>query len=114
MTHQEILEMAPHYNLIVENGKVHIPSIFMFKYGMDELSPFMYACKEKNCTVVFDNEELTITPHDNAIRKYNIWLCIYATMATTPRIPNNYIRYLENQDKMQWENCKKENGQTTG
>lgn len=100
MTKQEILNIMPHSEIVVPNGMVEIPSIFMFRGGAEELFPFLYACKEQNCTVYFKNEDITVLPDSDAYK--NVMLSIYATIAMVPDIPCQYARYMMNLDKMKW------------
>lgn len=100
MIRDENLKDVPHFNLIVENEIINIPSVFMFKNGCKELFPFLYACKEYNCTVYFVNENLTVTPYEEVYQ--NMLLTIYAHIAEYPKIANDYIRYLSKIDDMTW------------
>ena len=99
-------DSIPHRNVIVENGKIEIPSIFMFKGGGDELFPFLYVCKKKNCTVRFENEDITVLPEEDAYQ--NVVLSFYATVAANPVLPEQYMRYLNNLGKMKWADNKNE------
>lgn len=100
MTKNDVFNTMPHSEIVVSNGTVKIPSIFMFKGGADELFPFLYACKGKNCTVYFDNEDITVSPDSDA--RQNVMLSIYAMVAMMPNIPCQYARYMLNFDKMKW------------
>jgi len=100
MTNKDRFSEVPHYELIRDNGEIHIPSVFMFKGGHIELFSFLAACREKNCIVVFDNEDMTIEPVDDVLKDF--LLSIYAHIAESPKIANDYMRYLSNLDKMNW------------
>lgn len=100
MINKERFSEVPHYELIQENEIIHIPSVFMFKGGHIELFSFLAACREMNCTVVFDNEEITIGLKDEILQDFV--LSIYAHIAESPKIANDYMRYLANLDKMNW------------
>lgn len=100
MTNKDRFSEVPHYELIRDNGEIHIPSVFMFKGGHIELFSFLAACREKNCIVVFDNEDMTIETVDDVLKDF--LLSIYAHIAESPKIANDYMRYLSNLDKMNW------------
>lgn len=100
MTNADRFSEVPHYELIQDNGKIHIPSVFMFKGGHEELFPFLFVCRIKNCTVVFDNEDITVAPKEDVFQ--NFLLSIYAHVAESPKIANDYMRYLSNLDEMNW------------
>ena len=105
MTNEERYSQVPHYEIIKENGNVHIPSIFMFKNGCTELFSFLAACRDMNCTVFFDNEELQVNPEEDQTVQ-SVVLSLYAHIAEQPKIANDYMRYLNNFVKMGWENVK--------
>lgn len=96
---------VPHRDLIVHNGRVSIPSIFMFKGGCDELFPFLYACEKENCVVVFENENITVNSQ-GAFE--NLILSIYASIAQNHKVGDDYIRYLGNIYDMSWDKVKTE------
>lgn len=103
MTKVDLFSDVPHYEVIRENGTVQIPSVFMFKGGCDELFPFLAACESLNCTVIFENEKIKVTPKgDNAFQ--NVTLSFYAFIAEQPKMVNDYLRYLQNIEKMNWVN----------
>lgn len=63
---------------------------------------FLCACEDYNCTVYFENEDITVIPNDdNSVT--NILLTIYAAVASNPKIANDYIRYLNNLSEMNWD-----------
>ena len=90
----------PHVDLIRENETITIPSIFMFNSN-DEFYPFLAACKDFNCTVFFENEQLTIPP-DGGFEK-TIEIFAYTTVMNCRKIGDDYVRYLGNLARMQWE-----------
>lgn len=51
---------------VVENGTMHIDSVFRFEKNPEDLPAFLWIAKEKNCTIVFENEGYTFKP---AVRK---------------------------------------------
>lgn len=38
---------------VVENGTMHIDSVFRFEKNPEDLPAFLWIAKEKNCTIVF-------------------------------------------------------------
>lgn len=92
-----ILEIA-HSDLIKENEVIMIPSIFAFKGGAGELFSFLHGCKLKNCTVYFENEDITVKPDDDVDGNYK--LSLYAEIPRT-RLVDDYLRYLNNFSEMQ-------------
>jgi hypothetical protein len=67
--------------------------VFDFNGGAEELFPFLFGCKKLHCTVVFENEGITVYPNDDATEQ-SILLSFYAMIAKDPKIANDYIRYL--------------------
>ena len=47
---------------VVENGTMHIDSVFRFEKNPEDLPAFLWIAKEKNCTIVFENEGYTFKP----------------------------------------------------
>lgn len=92
---------VPHQELIVKDGTIHIPSIFMFKGGCDELFPFLYGCRKENCIVIFDNEKITVD-EDNPVEYQNLLLIMY--ISAMNKIGNDWIKYLGKIDDMKWDN----------
>lgn len=80
---------VPHFNLIRENETIEIDSVFQFKGGYPEMHSFLNACQDLNCTVHFDNEDLTVSPGEN-----RLMVNTYAAMAVDPRMMENYMIYL--------------------
>lgn len=102
---RSIFDNVPHADLVVKDGIIEIPSIFMFTGGPDELFPFLGACREKNCTVIFKNENITAEPEDRGVQlvKYGV----YSTLAACPGFMSQYLRYRLNLDTMNWEAISK-------
>lgn len=90
----------PHGEIIVPNGEITIPSIFMFN-GADDLYPFLYGCEKSNCKVYFKNENMEISPNEDSLTR-SLKLLGYVTVMSCREIGNDYIRYLANLDKMNW------------
>lgn len=89
---------VPYFEIIKENGSVHIDSIFMFKGGCTELFSFLAACRETSCTVFFDNEELKVDPkEDNPVQSFV--LSLYAHIAEHPKIEYEYMRFHQSGEK---------------
>ena len=95
-----------HLELIVKDGTVKIPSLFMFK-NIIYLDAFLEHAKTMNCTVIFENEGIELPPHWEDI-EVRFLFYIYRSMIMNPNIANSYLRYLGNIDKMSWENCDNE------
>lgn len=106
MTKHNRFKDVPHFSLIKENGTITIPSVFMFKKGCKELFPFLAACSGYNCTVYFKNEDITINPDSEGTDK--LLLTIYMSLIESPKIANDYLRYLSNIDFMNWETMTEE------
>lgn len=83
---------VPHGKLIKENETITLFSVFDFAGGAEELFPFLYGCKQMNCTVLFKNEGITVTPDSGC--EQNFVLSFYAMIAKEPKIANDYINYL--------------------
>ena len=91
--------------LIVKDGTVTIPSIFMFEY-FDEATTFIRHAKKMNCTIIFENENITIYP-DKDDSDYRYKLYAYSAIIANREAGNAYCRYLGNLKKMSWEQVKK-------
>lgn len=100
-TEEEKYKDVPHYELIVKDGEITIPSIFMFSECHTEYYLFIHACSELNCTVHLENEGLTIKPGDDDMVR-RVKELSYFQMAQCPKMVEHYLRYLLNQDKMKW------------
>ena len=81
-----------HLELIVKNGTVKIPSIFLFQY-FEDVTIFLNHAKKENCTVIFENEGLTGKPG------------IFSSIIACREIGNAYVRFVGNIDKMSWDNA---------
>lgn len=98
-------ENNSHLELIEKDGTITIPSIFMFDDYL-VLSRFLEQARKMNCTVVFENENLTATPkNDNTYTRSKLEM--YSLMVGTREFGNAYLRYLGNLDKMSWEKVNK-------
>lgn len=93
-----------HLELIVKDGTVTIPSIFMFEDWVD-IDPFLNHARKMNCTVIFENENIKVAPNDNHTSSAKIG--IYRTVIAEREIVNAYLRYLGNIDKMSWDKVGK-------
>ena len=105
MAKSEKYKHIPHFESIQENTTIHIPSLFMFQSN-EELYPFLHVCKEYNCTVIFDNENLIIEPTNDVMTSLKLFS--YTTVMNCREIGDAYIRYLGNLAKMQWVDNTKE------
>ena len=92
-----------HLELIVKDGTVIIPSIFMFE-DWTMIDPFLSNARQMNCTVIFENENIKVEPNDyDSVR---LKIDVFKTIISYREIGNAYVRYLGNIDKMKWENVK--------
>jgi hypothetical protein len=90
-----------HLELIVKDGEVRIPSIFMFDNSR-ELEQFLESAKKMDCSVVFENENIEVLPNkDDGI--VCAIIAIYKPIIDNHEIGNAYLRYLGNIDKMSWD-----------
>lgn len=88
MNHKDDSDI-PHFSLIRKNETIEIDSVFQFKGGLAELTPFLNACAARNCTVKFLNERITVAPGDNRMT-----VNIYSTVAGDPKLAEDYMIYL--------------------
>ena len=65
MKHRVNINELPHGDIIIPNGEITIPSIFMFN-GADDLYPFLYGCEKSNCKVHFENEGVDVLPNEDS------------------------------------------------
>lgn len=92
-----------HLEVIVKDGTVRIPSIFMFEDWID-VDPFLAHARKMNCTVIFENERLTIEPNDyESVRRV---VSLFVTIISYREIGNAYVRYLGSPNEMSWDNVK--------
>lgn len=92
-------ETTSHLDVIVKDGTVRIPSIFMFEDWVD-IDSFLTHARKMNCIVVFENEHIEFVPND---RESTVEIGMYKTMIADKKFLNAYLRYLGNIDKMGWE-----------
>ena len=93
-----------HLDLIVKDGTVTIPSIFMFEYP-DEVTNFIRQAQKMNCTVIFENESFVIAPEDD-YTDYRFYLAAYNSIISNRKIGDAYVRYVGSPDKMTWDKVK--------
>ena len=67
-----------------------------------ECYPFLKMCRDNNCIVHFKNENLTISP-DRQDDSVSLKLLIYLAIAGSHEFGDDFIRYLNNMEKMSWE-----------
>ena len=97
MKNQDKYKNVPHGELIVENGSITIPSIFMFN-SIIEMKNFLHCCKMLNCIVRFENEDMIITPTDDGVMDAK--LASYGCVINFPKAAEDYIKYLFHKDDM--------------
>lgn len=93
-----------HLDLIVKDGTVTIPSIFMFEYP-DDVTNFIRQAQMMNCTVLFENESIEIKPEDN-YTEYRYYLFAYSSIISNRKVGDAYVRYVGSPDKMKWDKVK--------
>ena len=93
-------------NLIIKDGKVTIPSIFMFEH-FEDVTILLNSAEKANCTVIFENENIEILP-GNANTDVRYKLYAYSAIIANREIGNAYVRYVGSPNKMNWDNAKKE------
>lgn len=93
-----------HLDLIVKDGTVTIPSIFMFEYP-DEVTNFIRQAQQMNCTVLFENENFEIKPEDN-YTEYRYYLFAYNSIISNRKVGDAYVRYVGSPDKMTWDKVR--------
>lgn len=105
MKDQERYSTVPHIDLIVKDGNITIPSIFMFGKDTGGLFLFISCCREMNCTLHFENEDLHFNPteHDSDT---NVRLSCYMGIMARPKLAMDYIRYLSEMNDMTWDKVK--------
>ena len=91
-------------DLIVKDGTVTIPSIFMFEYS-DEVTNFIRQAQKMNCTVIFENEEFVIKPEDD-YADYRYYLFAYSSIISNRKVGDAYVRYVGSPDKMGWDKVR--------
>lgn len=84
---------VPYWDKVVDDGEISVASIFQFKGGLVEIFPFLYECKEHNCGVTFENEDLHIGK-EGATTEQNILISMYAIFAQDSTICKKYIDYI--------------------
>lgn len=92
MEKYERFKDVPHFDLVKENTKINISSIFIFKGGCSELFPFLAACTAYNCEVYFQNEDITVKPTKNMNTQTTLML--YMSLIENPKVIKDYINYL--------------------
>lgn len=98
----ERYKSVPHFNVIVRDGTVEIPSIFMFEGGETEYYPFLQACQKMNCTVHLVNEGITIVPGENDMMR-RVKEMLYFQMARSPEMVTQYLNYALCGKRMTWD-----------
>lgn len=107
MKNQERYSTVPHIDLIVKNGSLTIPSIFMFGKDTGGLFLFIDCCREMNCTLHFTNEDLHFNPTEYN-SDTNVKLSCYMGIMARPKFAEDYIKYLFHKDDMTWDKVEKE------
>lgn len=95
---------VPHGEIIVPNGRVSIPSIFMFE-DATALYSFLYGCTQSKCEVHFENENIDVLPDDGKIERTAKLFC-YSSIISCRKIGDDYVRYVKNKSNMNWGDVK--------
>lgn len=95
-------ENTSHLDIIVKDGVVRIPSIFMFEDWVD-IDLFLVRAKQMNCLVIFENEDIVVDPKNN---ESSLKIGIYRTIIAHKDIVNSYLRYLGSIEDMSWDNVE--------
>ncbi len=82
---------------IIENSTINISSIFTFTSNLKELTPFLAECQRKNCTVIFENEDLIVAPDDSGTPSQI--LALYRMLVDYRKPCVDYMHYAVNLDK---------------
>ena len=93
-----------HVELIVKNGTLRIPSIFMFE-DYEEITIFLGRAEEANCSVIFENEGIEVSPRGTPT-EVRTKLHIYSSIIGNREIVNAYLRYLGDIDRMSWDKVR--------
>lgn len=94
-----------HFDIIEKDGTIKIPSVFMFDDYL-AITSFLTQARKMNCIVVFENENVTVTPsNDDTYARSKIEM--YSLMVGTREFGNAYVRYLGSRDKMTWDKVGK-------
>lgn len=79
---------------IEKNGTLTIDSIFELKRSFFDVSPLIQECDKQNCTLRFENEDITIKPgayeNNGSLRAQ---ITAYCMVATYPQTAVDYTRY---------------------
>lgn len=76
------------------NGVLQIDSIFEIPDGHVGVSALLQKCRQKNCTVHFANEDLTIHPGDDQSTALRATLTAYELISVYPKAAEDYFKYL--------------------
>ena len=104
MKNQDKYRNVPHGELIVENGVITIPSIFMFE-TITQVQSFLHSCKMLNCTVNFENEGMAVEP-TNLESFLSYYLMGYGAIMARPKFAEEYMKYLFHKENMSWDKVK--------
>ncbi|MBR3503772.1 MAG: hypothetical protein IKO07_05960 [Clostridia bacterium] len=79
---------------IQQDGTLVIGSLFELERNYFDVSSLIQKCKEQNCTLRFENENLTITPgaYDTDL-SLRAQITAYSMIATYPQAAIDYTRY---------------------
>lgn len=79
---------------VIKDGTLTIGSIFELQRSYFDVSPLIQECAKQNCTLRFENENITIQPgaydNDGSLRAQ---ITAYCMVATYPQTAIDYTRY---------------------
>lgn len=82
---------------IQQDGTLVIGSLFELERNYFDVSSLIQKCKEQNCTLRFENEDITISPgaydDDGSLRAQ---ITAYCMVAAYPQAAIDYVRYCFN------------------
>ena len=105
MKNQERYSTVPHRELVVKDGRITIPSIYMLS-DPTELKSLLDYCREMNCVVFFENEEFTVVPNYDS--NTNLTIMGYACIISKPKFAFDYVKFLKDRNDMTWDKVKKD------
>ena len=85
--------MAYDHGHIIKDGTISIESIYQLDgvYGVEAL---LQECRDKNCTIYFQNEDLTVTPEDQNSTDMRAKIHSYEMIMNYPTAAKDYFNYI--------------------
>ena len=79
-------------DLLTENGSLQIDTLLRFE-GETDVFAFLYLAGQKNCTIIFENEGITVKPKGKD-PKTTMSILIYNMLYNNPEFVKNYYNGL--------------------